>query len=105
MTEKLVRDKIPGIVKKNSHRGPKWRVADREEYRDLLIRKLAEEVKEYLISRSVEELADILEVVYHLAEEMGLSRAELENKRNLKAQKRGGFSKKIVMDFGVGSAP
>ena len=105
MTEKLVRDKIPGIVGKNSGRLPKWRVADRGEYRDLLIRKLEEEVKEYLVSRSAEDLADILEVIYRLAEEMGLTPAELEFKRRFKAQKRGGFGKRIVMDFEHGLAP
>jgi len=105
MTEKLVRDKIPGIVRKNSRRIPQWRVADREEYRDLLVKKLEEEVKEYLISRSTEELADILEVIYRLAEETGLTPGELENKRSLKARERGGFRKRIVMDFQPGQAP
>ncbi|OLV16334.1 hypothetical protein BOO71_0012133 [Deinococcus marmoris] len=46
---------------------------------------------EYLESGEVLELADVLEVVYALAELDGVGRAELEDLRARKAEERGGF--------------
>ena len=45
------------------------------------------------------ELADILEVIYHLARQAGLSPEILEEMRRRKAEERGGFSERKVMDF------
>lgn len=44
-----------------------------------------------------EELADILEVVYALGEDLGYSPAELEKIRREKAEKRGAFREKIFL--------
>ena len=60
---KLVRDKIPDIIKAEG-RTVKTRVLNDEEYRVELNKKLQEEVKEYLDDNNVEELADIVEVIY-----------------------------------------
>ncbi|MCY0932159.1 nucleoside triphosphate pyrophosphohydrolase [Streptomyces sp. H27-H1] len=43
-----------------------------------------------------EELADILEVAYALAADLGVSPEQLENIRAAKASQRGGFTKRIV---------
>lgn len=90
--EKLVRDKIPEIIR--AHGGnPVVRTVGPAEYRDLLRAKLSEEVQEFLESDSdPEELADIMEVVLALAEETGISRQELEKIRISKAEERGGFA-------------
>jgi predicted house-cleaning noncanonical NTP pyrophosphatase (MazG superfamily) len=78
---------------------PPFRIAAQTEYRELLTEKLSEETEEYLESREPEELADILEVVLALAREVGLSPQALEELRREKAQVRGGFDNRIVMDF------
>lgn len=100
MNEKLVRDKIPEIIRARGDTGPSSRVAGRGEYRALLARKLQEETAEYVSAPAIEELADIMEVVYALAEEFGCSREELERIRREKEKTRGGFRARIVMNFG-----
>lgn len=97
--EKLVRDRIPEIIKADRGEMPPFRIAPQAEYRELLTEKLSEETEEYLESREPEELADILEVVLALAREVGLSPQALEELRREKAQVRGGFDNRIVMDF------
>ena len=69
--EKLVRDKIPQIIRETGAE-PLVRVADEAEYVQLLRRKLLEEVGEFLDSGATEELADILEVVLALASQHGV---------------------------------
>lgn len=93
---KLIRDKIPHILA-----GRKLKVHTREldivEYQDALENKLLEEIREYLASHNTEELVDILEVVYALAELQGISRSSLEELRKEKQKKKGGFSRKLFL--------
>lgn len=58
---KLVRDKIPQIIKENG-KIPVTRLLDKEEYLRELDIKLNEEVQEYQTDKSIEEMADVLEV-------------------------------------------
>lgn len=60
---KLVRDKIPEIIEKENRR-PITKILSKEEYISELNKKLQEEFKEYLEDNNVEELADIVEVIY-----------------------------------------
>jgi predicted house-cleaning noncanonical NTP pyrophosphatase (MazG superfamily) len=93
---KLVRDRIPEIIRKSGMR-PVVDVADADDYRRLLRAKLREEVDEFLTSSNDSgELADILEVVFALAEDIGVGRANLEKIRVAKAEERGGFANRIV---------
>ncbi|MFH1039211.1 MAG: nucleoside triphosphate pyrophosphohydrolase [PVC group bacterium] len=97
--EKLVRDRIPEIVTADRGREAPFRTASRTEYLSFLMEKLKEEVAEFLESREPAELADIMEVVYHLAGEAGISPRQLEKLRARKAEERGGFGERKVMDF------
>jgi predicted house-cleaning noncanonical NTP pyrophosphatase (MazG superfamily) len=94
---KLIRDLIP---EKMDGKGVKYKihVATPEEYETKLREKLSEEVQEYLKDLNTEELADILEVVYALGELHGTSTASLEQMRRKKADERGGFTKKLILD-------
>jgi predicted house-cleaning noncanonical NTP pyrophosphatase (MazG superfamily) len=93
---KLVRDKIPEIIRRNGQE-PLTSMAGTAEYGRLLRRKLVEEVKEFLTSESdPDELADILEVVITLASELGISPSFLEEIRVKKVMDRGGFVHRIV---------
>ena len=94
---KLVRDKIPTIIRENNQI-PSIKIANNEEYFTTLKAKLEEEVSEYLESHDSEELADIMEVVHALAEHNGISIEEIEKIRQNKKQERGGFSQKIILE-------
>ena len=60
--------------------------------------KLDEELKEYQESKSMEELADLLEVTRAVALARGSSMEEVEQIRIKKAEKRGGFEKRILLE-------
>lgn len=93
---KLVRDRIPEIIKNNGE-NPIVRILDDEEYKTCLERKLHEEILEFQESSEVEELADILEVIFALSKVQGISKDRLmeiyENKHN----ERGGFENKVFL--------
>jgi len=94
---KLVRDKITDIIEADG-RIAKYRILDENEYRQELNKKLQEEVKEYLEDNNVEELADIVEVIYGILNSMDVSIKEFEKIRINKQEKRGAFEKKIYLE-------
>lgn len=94
---KLVRDKIPAIIKKGGST-PVVRTADPDEYYRRLIDKLDEEVAEYKKETTDEELADIFEVICALAAFHGLSEKEFFGVRDKKREQRGGFEQKIILE-------
>ncbi|MFG2091038.1 MULTISPECIES: hypothetical protein [unclassified Spirillospora] len=96
--EKLVRDRIPEIIRATG-RSPEIRVAGPEEHGALLRAKLYEEAGEYAASGDPAELADLLEVVHALAALHGITPGELEERRSAKAAERGGFSDRLVLQF------
>lgn len=95
--DKLVRDRIPEVIEAGGET-PVVHVADSEEYERRLREKLDEEVAEYQENGRVEELADVLEVVHALRELDGLSAAELADIRAEKADERGRFAERIVLE-------
>jgi predicted house-cleaning noncanonical NTP pyrophosphatase (MazG superfamily) len=94
---KLVRDRIPEIIEQAGKRC-KIRSLSSEEYKQCLRAKLTEEVEEFLNSGELNELADILEVIYALAEASGLSWDELEQIRQMKAEERGRFHQQFFLE-------
>ena len=94
---KLVRDKIPEIIKQKG-KIPITHIADNEEYWQKLKEKLKEEVDEFLQDGNEEELADILEVFYTICDVKSIDKQKLELLRKKKAEERGGFKYKIILD-------
>lgn len=94
---KLVRDKIPEIITKNNKKAIA-KILNDEDYLTELNRKIQEEVKEYLEDNNVEELADIVEVVYGILKAKNISIEEFENIRKSKVQKKGAFKEKIFLE-------
>lgn len=94
---KLVRDKIPEIITKDNKKAV-TKILNDEDYLIELNRKIQEEVKEYLESNGIEELADIVEVIYGILEVKNISIEEFENVRKSKVQKRGAFKEKIFLE-------
>ena len=93
---KAIRDKIPDIIKKSGNSCNVKKLSD-DEFLPELEKKLREEVEEYLKSKSVEELADAVEVIYRIAELKGISNEKLEMLREEKASKRGKFSDNLFL--------
>ena len=94
---KLVRDKIPEIIEKAGKKAYTHNLSE-EEYMAELDKKLNEECAEYQADKSIEELADMLEVMYAIATARGWSVSELEDVRREKAEKRGAFERRIFLE-------
>ncbi len=93
---KLVRDRIPEIIEA-SGKHCKTAILSEEEYLKMLDAKLDEELAEYHKDQNIEELADLLEVIRAATIARGYTLEELEAVRAKKAEKRGGFEKKILL--------
>lgn len=93
---KLVRDNIPYICMQNGQ-VPETRILDGESYTAALKEKLQEEVREYLADDTIEELADILEVIEALAEDRGASLNAVMEAKARKQAKNGAFRDKIYL--------
>lgn len=95
--DKLIRDKIPEFIEAKNSSKAIVEVLDGERYQKYLDMKLGEELKEYLEDGSVEELADLVEVVYALLDCKGVSREEFEKIRMGKVEERGAFKKRPLL--------
>jgi predicted house-cleaning noncanonical NTP pyrophosphatase (MazG superfamily) len=95
---KLVRDNIPDII---SSKGgvPHINILSNNDYISHLRIKLEEEFKEYITDHSVEELADIVEVVYAILDYMNVPIKDFEQIRCRKRAEKGAFAKKIFLQY------
>jgi predicted house-cleaning noncanonical NTP pyrophosphatase (MazG superfamily) len=95
---KLVRDRIPEIINKDGKNAVSH-VLSEEDYIAQLDKKIIEEVNEYIEDKNLEEMADILEVLYAICKARGYTIEDLDNKRKEKAETRGGFQEKIFLEY------
>ena len=93
---KLVRDRIPEIIEKQG-KICHYEVMGNEAYLAALDAKLTEELKEYHASGELEELADLLEVIYAIAESRGETAESLNELAEKKATERGRFREKYLL--------
>ncbi|MFS0556885.1 phosphoribosyl-ATP pyrophosphohydrolase [Brevibacillus sp. 179-C9.3 HS] len=97
---KLVRDKIPQIIESNGKQCS-VRVLDDAKNDAALKIKMQEELNEFLEAtepgQQMEELADLLEVVYAFVQNKGVGLEELERIRQEKYVERGGFQQRIFL--------
>ncbi len=96
MTEKLVRDKIPEILREKGI-NPSIRIVTSSEFDFFLRAKIVEEAQELLESGDSEEIVDILEVIDALIELRKADRAMLDLQRETKKLYRGGFKQGYVL--------
>jgi len=95
---KLVRDKIPEIIKNNGANAVNTKILNNEEYLKALNTKLVEELNEYLSSGEIEELADLEEVLRAILDAKNTSYSDFEEIRINKVNKRGAFKNKIFLE-------
>lgn len=93
---KVVRDRVPEIIRSS---GSEYFVNKFSDFTFLqeLENKLIEVLKEYLESKELEELADLMEIIFRIAELRGFSKDELEALRLKKKEEKGGFEKNLVL--------
>jgi len=94
---KLVRDKIPDILKGKKVKF-KSHTASKKEYLDKLYEKLIEEFDEFKAKPSTEEFADVLEVMEAIGRYHNLDLQEIKLKKKIKKDSNGGFEKRIILD-------
>jgi len=99
---KLVRDNIIDIILKNNEI-PGYKILNDEDFIIALKEKFIEESKEIIETKTkdevINELSDILELVGSLSKQYNISEEELKNKKEGKKTKRGGFDKKIFLEY------
>jgi predicted house-cleaning noncanonical NTP pyrophosphatase (MazG superfamily) len=95
--DKLVRDRIPEIIERNGETAV-THVADDDEYQRRLCEKLDEETEEFRASGDLDELADVMEVVLAICAARDIDPDTLRQRRQAKANARGGFADRIVLE-------
>lgn len=98
---KLVRDKIPEIIK-DSGRLPVTHIAAGQEYKQALLQKLNEEAQEVGSAQTkediIEEIADVLEVLATIMTLEKINPLDVTTKQKEKRAERGGFTGRVILD-------
>lgn len=94
---KLVRDKVVEHITDDNKTAIYIVLSDDAEFQTALIQKLKEEVEEFATEPSIEELADIFEVLCILTEEMGVTQETVNHVMREKRRSRGGFDRRVYL--------
>ena len=94
---KLVRDEIPDTINKVEGRKANYKILSDEEYLKELDKKLFEEAHEFVEEHSVEELADLAEVINAIMKIKGISMENVMEARKIKNDKKGAFENKVYL--------
>lgn len=94
--DKLVRDRIPEIIESSGNKYEIEVVSD-EIALEYLYKKLNEEVSELLEDKNLDEIADIMEVLFTIGSKYGYSEEDVLNRRNEKRDSRGGFEDNLIL--------
>ena len=99
--DKLVRDRIPEIIKASGKECVTHTLGE-SEYLDALKKKLLEESEEVEATKNdtdlKEEMADVVEVLAALSVNIGTNLGEIIKIASNKRSRRGGFDKRIFLE-------
>lgn len=96
---KLVRDKIPENIDSELGRKSKYRILNDKEYLTELNKKVLEEANEFIEENSIEELADLMEVINSIMKLKGYKMEEVHKVMKAKTDKKGAFNDKIYLEY------
>ncbi|MBN8046709.1 MULTISPECIES: nucleoside triphosphate pyrophosphohydrolase [Paraclostridium] len=94
--DKLVRDRIPEIIESSGNKCEIEVVSD-DVALEYLYKKLNEEVSELLEDKNLDEIADVMEVLFAIGSKYGYSEEDILNRRNEKRDSRGGFEDNLIL--------
>ena len=94
--DKLVRDRIPEIIESSGNKCEIEVVSD-EIALEYLYKKLNEEVSELLEDKNLDEIVDVMEVLFAIGSKYGYSEEDVLNRRNEKKDARGGFEGNLIL--------
>lgn len=94
--DKLVRDRIPKIIESSGNKCEIEVVSD-EVALEYLYKKLNEEVSELLEDKNLDEIADVMEVLFAIGSKYGYSEEDILDRRNEKRDSRGGFEDNLIL--------
>ncbi|MGG2466611.1 phosphoribosyl-ATP pyrophosphohydrolase [Paraclostridium bifermentans] len=94
--DKLVRDRIPEIIESSGNKCEIEVVSD-DVALEYLYKKLNEEVSELLEDKNLDEIADVMEVLFAIGSKYGYSEEDILNRRNEKRNSRGGFEDNLIL--------
>ena len=94
---KLVRDNIPKIITEQGKKPITKIIKSEEELLNYLGKKLVEEAIEYNETKKIDELVDVMEVIYSILEIEKMEFSLFVKKRQTKKEERGGFDERILL--------
>ena len=96
--QKLVRDRIPEII---TEAGKDFSVTQLRGHRlkDYAMKKLQEEVQEFVENPCAEEAADIMEIFHFVCNRMGIKDSEIMAQSTSKRILRGGFEMGYILEW------
>ena len=94
--DKLVRDRIPEIIEASGNKCEIEVVNDKVAL-EYLYKKLNEEVSELLEDKNLDEIADVVEVLFAIAGKYGYSEKDVLDRRNENKDARGGFEDNLIL--------
>jgi predicted house-cleaning noncanonical NTP pyrophosphatase (MazG superfamily) len=94
--DKLVRDRIPEIIESSGNKCEIEVVSD-EVAIEYLYKKLNEEVSELLEDKNLDEIADVMEVLFAIGAKYGYSEEDILDRRNEKKYAKGGFEDNLIL--------
>lgn len=95
--DKLVRDRIPEIIEKGGHKPVFSRLTDAA-FEAKLFEKLSEEQQELVEDRNIEEVTDVIEVLFSVARLYGYSEERTLELLREKRRAKGGFEKGYLLE-------
>ncbi len=96
--QKLVRDRIPEIIEET---GKEFSVCQVKGARlkDYAMKKLQEEVQEFIEDPSAEEAGDIMEIFYFICDKLEINDLTIMAEKTAKRVSRGGFDKGLILEW------